>query len=344
MGRPYGVAGFCIALSLLTHALPAMALMNGDPVSQAPAVQLVFEHREWHEYRQEWRVSHSECSAVVVGRTPMTLLTAAHCLREVSLDERDGLPLLSIARAPDSLLAMARLARLKQAIFPEFDKVRGNLIDDLAVLVFDIELPDEIDIAPVLLDEPAHTLLLCGYGYGAADALPVSLRCASKHVHRATEGFEAFVPAAYASLDTLFYARYQVQFESKASAVSTLETLLAVNRLNEQGDYDPALPMPTMGDSGGPWLEELAGGHYGVAGITSFVESFYGSSPQLPFFRKSSAPMADFVYVAYGIRLDSMRARKLFNAARIKGADIRVYRRGWQNADMPPAAEAVTRQ
>ncbi|MFL9711611.1 hypothetical protein [Methylobacillus sp. Pita1] len=138
MGRPYGVAGFCIALSLLAHALPAMALMNGDPVGRAPAVQLVFEHREWHEYRQEWRVSHSECSAVVVGRTPMTLLTAAHCLREVSLDERDGLPLLSIARAPDPLLAMARL---KQAIFPEFDKVRGNLIDDLAVLVFASSCP-----------------------------------------------------------------------------------------------------------------------------------------------------------------------------------------------------------
>ncbi|MGY1490510.1 trypsin [Methylobacillus pratensis] len=328
-------------LSWLVHVPPAMALMNGAPVSGTAVVQLAFEHREWHEYRQEWRVSHSQCSAVVVGRTPMTLLTAAHCLREVSLDERNDLPLLAVVRAPYPLLSTARL---KQAIFPEFDKVRGNLIDDLAVLVFDIELPDEIDIAPVLLDEPAHTLLLCGYGYGAADALPVSLRCASKNVHQATESFEAFVPAAYASLDPLFYARYQVQFESKASAVSTLETLAAVNRLNDQEDYDPALPMPTIGDSGGPWLEELDDGHYGVAGITSFVESFYGSSPQLLFFRKSSAPMADFVYAAYGIRLDSMRARKLFNAARIKGADIRVYRRDWQQYVKTPAAEQLPRR
>ena len=134
----------------------------------------------------------------------------------------------------------------------------------------------------------------------------------------------------------MFYNRYQVQFESKANVVSMLETLMAVNRLDAQNEYDPALPMPTIGDSGGPWLDKLADGHYAVAGITSFVESFYGSSPQLPFFRKSSAPMADFVYAAYGIRLDSMRARKLFNAARMQGADIRVYRRNWQALDAPP--------
>ncbi|MFJ5446061.1 trypsin-like serine protease [Methylobacillus methanolivorans] len=326
MGRPYGVTGLC-CLGLLLLASPAMALMSGSAINAAPVVQLVFEHRAWHEYRQEWRVSHSDCSAVVVGRTPMTLLTAAHCLRDVSLDEQAGLPMLSISHAASPLL---QAARLKQAIFPEFDKVRGNLIDDLAVLVFDQDLPDQVAIAPVLLDEPASVLLICGYGYGSADALPVSLRCANKAVHQATEGFAAFLPSAYASLDPVFYARYQVQFESKVSVVSALDTLVAVNRLTDQGAYDPALPMPTLGDSGGPWLEALTEGHYGVVGITSFVESFYGSSPQLPFFRQSSAPMADFVYAAYGIRLDSMRARKLFNAARIKGADIRVYRRNWQ--------------
>lgn len=87
--------------------------------------------------------------------------------------------------------------------------------------------------------------------------------------------------------------------------------------------------MPTLGDSGGPWLHALQDGHYAVIGVTSFVESFYGSSPQWAFFRQSSAPLQDFVYAAYGIRLDSMRARKLFNAARMKGADIRVVRQSW---------------
>ena len=324
-----GVAGLFVASVLMLHALPVRAVMFGQALGGMPVVQLIFEHREWREYSQEWRVSHNECSAVVVGRTPMTLLTAAHCLRDVSLDET-GLPSLRISAASDPRLLTAHL---RQAIFPEFDKVRGNLIDDLAVLVFDAELPDGVAVAPVLLGPPASSLLLCGYGYGAADALPVRLRCAEKPVRQATEDFSAFLPASYADRDPVFYARYQVQFDSKANVVSMLETLMAVNRLDAQDEYDPALPMPTIGDSGGPWLDKLAEGRYAVVGITSFVESFYGSSPQLPFFRKSSAPMADFVYAAYGIRLDSMRARKLFNAARMKGADIRVYRRSWQVLD-----------
>ena len=327
-----GAAGFFAVLAVLTHAMPTMAVMSGHALEGMPAVQLVFEHRDWHEYRQEWRVSHNECSAVVVGRAPVTMLTASHCLRDVSTDA-EGLPLLHISSAPDSRLTTARL---RQAVFPEFDKVRGNLIDDLAVLIFDIKLPDDVAIAPVLLDQPASSLLLCGYGYGTADALPVSLRCGDKQIHPATEGFSEFLPLLYADLDPVFYSRYQVQFDSKANVVSTLEALMAVNRLNSQEEYDPALPMPTIGDSGGPWLEALADGSYAVAGITSFVESFYGSSPQLSFFRASNAPLADFVYAAYGIRLDSMRARKLFNAARMKGADIRVYRRGWEAFDTQP--------
>ncbi|WP_334108802.1 trypsin-like serine protease [Methylobacillus sp.] len=329
MNRRDAITGLFIVSTLMMHAATAAAVMFGHDLNGMPVAQLIFEHREWHEYRQEWRVSHNECSGVVVGRTPMTLLTAAHCLRDVSLDEA-GLPSLRISSASDPRLSMARL---QQAIFPEFDKVRGNLIDDLAVLIFDIDLPDDVAVAPVLLDQPGASLLLCGYGYGAADALPVKLRCAEKPVRQATEDFSVFLPSSYAGLDPVFYSRYQVQFESKANVVSTLETLMAVNRLDAQGEYDPALPMPTIGDSGGPWLDELAEGRYAVVGITSFVESFYGSSPQLPFFHKSSAPMTDFVYAAYGIRLDSMRARKLFNAARMKGADIRVYRRSWQAFD-----------
>lgn len=332
MNRRDAITGLFIVSTLMMHAATAAAVMFGHDLNGMPVAQLIFEHREWHEYRQEWRVSHNECSGVVVGRTPMTLLTAAHCLRDVSLDEA-GLPSLRISSASDPRLSMARL---QQAIFPEFDKVRGNLIDDLAVLIFDIKLPDDVAIAPVLLDQPASSLLLCGYGYGTADALPVSLRCGDKQIHPATEGFSEFLPLLYADLDPVFYSRYQVQFDSKANVVSTLEALMAVNRLNSQEEYDPALPMPTIGDSGGPWLEALADGSYAVAGITSFVESFYGSSPQLSFFRASNAPLADFVYAAYGIRLDSMRARKLFNAARMKGADIRVYRRGWQAFDTQP--------
>ncbi|MCB5191285.1 S1 family peptidase [Methylobacillus arboreus] len=342
MGMLHSVTGFCVAFGLLAWTVPAGALMYGQPVNEAPAVQLVFEHRHWHEYRQEWRVDHSECSAVVVGGAPLTVLTAAHCLRDVSLDQASGLPVVRVARASHPLFLKARL---RQAIFPEFDKVRGNLIDDLAVLVFDMSLPDSIAVAPVLLDQPAHSVLLCGYGHGAADSSPADLGCANKEVHAGTDTFAEFVPDAYAALDPVFYARYQVQFESKASVVSALEALLAVNRLNEMGSYDPALPMPTLGDSGGPWLEDIGEGRFGVVGITSFVESFYGSSPQWPFFRQSSAPLADFVYAAYGIRLDSMRARKLFNAARLKGADIRVYRRGWKDEGVyaSPASTEIRR-
>ncbi|MCB5185191.1 S1 family peptidase [Methylobacillus gramineus] len=320
-------------LALIGLMLPfseANAIMDGMPAVGVSTVQLVFEHRTWREYAQEWKISHSQCSAVVVGVAPLTLLTAAHCLREVSLNPVNQLPLVRIAQADQPAIQSAILT---QAIFPEFDKVRGNLIDDLAVLVFDLQLTDTKLIAPVLLDHPQARALLCGYGFGASDNPPDILRCASKTLHEASAEFSAFVPARYEALDPLFYARYRTQFESKASAISTLDTLLAVNRLDHEGEYIPSLPMPTLGDSGGPWLADLGEGRYVVMGVTSFVESFYSSSPQWGFFRQSNAPMADFMYAGYGIRLDSMRARKLFNAARIRGADIRVYRQGWEQLE-----------
>ncbi|MCB5186574.1 trypsin [Methylobacillus caricis] len=324
------VLRICVLAGLMLPFAGANAIMYGMPASDVSTVQLVFEYRTWREYSQEWKISHSQCSAVVVGISPLTLLTAAHCLREVSLDEGNRLPLVRIARADQPAMESARL---KQAIFPEFDKVRGNLIDDLAILVFDLQLNDTRLVAPVLLDRPQGQALLCGYGFGAADNPPEVLRCASKELHEATAEFSSFVPAYYESLDPLFYGRYRTQFESKASAVSALDALLAVNRLDGDDEYNPNLPMPTLGDSGGPWLADLGDGHYAVMGVTSFVESFYSSSPQWTFFRKSSAPMADFMYAGYGIRLDSMRARKLFNAARMKGADIRVYRQGWEQLE-----------
>lgn len=316
----HGLLCFCLCIP------EAAAVMQGQFLENAPVVQLVFEHRDWHEFRQEWRVSHSECSAVIVGNKPLTLLTAAHCLRDVGKDAASGLPSVKIAQTAQQHLLQAKL---QYAVFPEFDKVRGNLIDDLAVLVFDLQLGDDQALAPVLLDAPSDNITICGYGYGSADALPHTLRCGQRHLYGGAENFNRFLPVDYESQDPLFYARYRTQFESKTSAVSSLEALWALNRLDDVGKYDVHLPMPTLGDSGGPWLQALKDGHYAVIGVTSFVESFYGSSPQWAFFRQSSAPLQDFVYAAYGIRLDSMRARKLFNAARMKGADIRVVRQSW---------------
>lgn len=305
----------------------AAAVMQGQFLENAPVVQLVFAHRDWHEFRQEWRLSNSECSAVIVGNKPLTLLTAAHCLRDVAKQAENGLPTVSISQSPQPGLLQAKL---QQAVFPEFDKVRGNLIDDLAVLVFDLQLADDQPLAPVLLDAPAEKITICGFGYGDADPLPQQLRCGNQRLHGGAEHFNRFLPLAYESQDAFFYARYRTQFESKTTAVSSLDALWALNRLDEAGQYDVHLPMPTLGDSGGPWLQALANGRYAVVGVTSFVESFYNSSPQWQFFRQSSARLQDFVYAAYGIRLDSMRARKLFNAARMKGADIRVIRQNWQ--------------
>lgn len=322
----------CLTLLCLCGLMSeAAAVMQGEFRADAPVVQLLFEHKDWHEYKQEWRISHSECSAVIVGNKPLTLLTAAHCLRDVAKQAESGLPTVSIAQAAQPGLLQAKL---QHAVFPEFDKVRGNLIDDLAVLVFDLQLPDDQPLAPVLLDAPAGKVMICGYGYGATDPMPQTMRCGSRAMQAATTEFQRFLPAEYESLDPLFYARYRTQFEGKATAVSSLDALWALNRLDASGQYTVRLPMPTLGDSGGPWLEVLdmdvlGKQRYAVVGVTSFVESFYGSSPQWAFFKQSSAPLHDFVYAAYGIRLDSMRARKLFNAARIKGADIRVIRQNW---------------
>lgn len=61
------------------------------------------------------------------------------------------------------------------------------------------------------------------------------------------------------------------------------------------------------------------------------METFYRKNKQWPFFHASRAPLSDFAYVAYGVRLDTREARARIEEARRLDADIR---------EMPAAGQA----
>ena len=94
----------------------------------------------------------------------------------------------------------------------------------------------------------------------------------------------------------------------------------AVNRLDDKGKYSETLPMPTFGDSGGPWLIH-ENGRYSVVAISSYVERFYNKSVFWKFFNRDT-PLSEYPYIAYGVRLGEPEIQKLLDSAIKEGADI----------------------
>jgi len=52
----------------------------------------------------------------------------------------------------------------------------------------------------------------------------------------------------------MLYIKSEVQFNYTKETSVKSDTLVAVNRVNEQGFYNEKLAMVTEGDSGEPWL------------------------------------------------------------------------------------------
>lgn len=296
----------------------AFALIFGEPMpaQQVATGQLQVEQLQWYGGTNSMVTVQDQCSSVVVGTQPLTIITVAHCLRDAKLHPK--------TRKPTVKLWLGQpVPTLRAALYNRFHDVEQNLANDLAVLVFDGNAPDGITAMPIVNSLPRSVVMLCGYGRGNSEPQRDQPSCASKTVLSAEEDFYQFVPQHYEQLDPLLHLQFRAQFQAKRAMIRSINALLAVNRI-ENDRYQFQLPMPTRGDSGGPWLVRQDNGQQGVIAVTSFIETFYRKNKQWPFFKEHPAPLSDFPYAAYGVRLDIAEAKALFKRAQLEGADITI--------------------
>lgn len=296
--------------------MPAHGVIHGDsmPIERVSTGQIHVEQLKWYGGTNTQVTTQDECSSVVVGTHPLTVLTVAHCLRDSKINP--------VTRTPIVKIFLGRpVPVIRAALYNRFNEVENNLATDLAVLIFDGDAPEGIEAIPVVNSLSTSHALLCGYGRGIDDIDNDNPSCAVKTLLSAEEDFYQFVPQIYEQLDPLLHLQFRAQFLAKHAMISSPSALLAVSRVQNER-YQFNLPMPTRGDSGGPWIVNLHNGQQGVIALTSFVETFYRKNKQWSFFNENRAPLMDFPYAAFGVRLDTVEAQALFTRARLEGADI----------------------
>lgn len=308
----------CGGLALVT---PSQALIHGMPFPALAisTVKLSIQHEHYLRSMGTWEYYDSMCSAVIVGRQPLTLLTAAHCLKEVKLTGPKELPDVTIAQAQS--LGIEAL-HLRQAFYRPYEEVSEDVTKDLAILVFDAELHGGVQPVRIHLKEKLpDSLMICGYGRGYQEEDTRQPRCAERAQLRDLSDFYQVLPQTYEAMDEMLHIKARAQFDYTKELVHAEKALLAVNRLGTQSQYDHHLAMPTVGDSGGPWMLLNARGQYELVAITSLVERFYNKSQHWSFFDRD-APLSDFPYIAYGLKLNHPEVLAFLQYARNSGADI----------------------
>lgn len=305
----------------LTVGHSGQAVIHGMtfPGVAISTVKLSIQHAHYLQSVEKWEYYDSICSAAIVGLKPLTLITAAHCLKEVRQTGPKGLPLLSIAQP--ELLGIEDV-NLTQAFYRPFETVSEDLTQDVAVLVFDAKVESAIQPLRIRLDDALpEVLMICGYGRGYGEADTRHPRCGERKPVQDLSDFYQVLPKTYRHMDEMLHLQAQTQFAYTQELVHAEKALLAVNRLNDMDEYDHTVPMPTVGDSGGPWLVINARGQYELMAITSLVERFYNPSAHWPFFQKQ-VPLSEYPYVAYGLRLSHPEVLGFLQYAQHSGADI----------------------
>lgn len=310
-----------VACMGLTIGQPSQAIIHGlaFPGVAISTVKLTIQHAHFLQSVEKWEYYDSICSAAIVGLKPLTLITAAHCLKEVRLTGPQSLPMLAIVQ-PELLGIEA--PKITQAFYRPFETVAENITQDIAVLVFDARVNGVIHALPIRLEDSLpDQLMICGYGHGYGEVDTRHPRCGERKPVTDLSDFYQVLPKAYREKDELLHLQAQTQFAYTQALVHAEHALLAVNRLNALNEYDHTIPMPTAGDSGGPWLLLNAHGRYELLAITSLVERFYNPSPQWSFFQKQ-VPLSEYPYIAYGLRLSHPEVLGFLQYAQHSGADI----------------------
>lgn len=301
----------------------AAALINGveTPSPAVSTVRIVIQHEHFLRSINKWENYDSKCSAVVVGVKPLTLITAAHCLKEVKLISAKELPEIHILN--ESVHGISN-AKLTQAFYRPYQEVTENLTLDIAVLVFDAVIDASVKSVVISQSQLSHSksLLLCGYGKGHLEVDTIYPRCAERTFLFSFADFKQVMPLGYQSKDEMLYIKSEAQFNYTKELATTEGSLLAINRLNAEALYDKHLAMLTEGDSGGAWLTKDDEQNFSLVAITTLVERFYNQNIYWGFFNKDT-PLADYPYIGYGLRLDTDAVLSFLKYCKNSGADLR---------------------
>ncbi len=311
-----------IAMTLLFFSTHLHALINGEiyPANSVSTLRIQIQHEHFLRSIGKWEHYDSKCSAVVVGKKPLTLITAAHCLKEVKLNEYNKLPEIEILSTSEHGINNAKVTL---AFYRPYEEVAENVLLDIAVLVFDAQTDKRLTPIPISKKLPSknNTLLVCGFGKGYLDEESINPRCAKKNYLINFFEFNKVLPDHYKSKDQMLYIKSEAQFSYTKEIAKTKDSLIAINRLNNKGLYDENQPIITEGDSGGAWLTISERNQYSLLAISTLVERFYNKNSYWDFFSKDT-PLSEYPYVAYGLRLDNEIIRNFLTACKNNGADI----------------------
>lgn len=311
--------GLCFGFLLMLHASWAQALIFGKemPSTSVSTVRISIQHEHFLRSIGKWQYYESKCSAVIVGTKPLTLLTAAHCLKEVKVDDDSHLPSITILNAEKIGIHDPFLTK---AFYRPFEQVVEDVNLDIAVLVFNAKLDKEIKPVPIAQSFPNNSiLLLCGFGHGYLEPELENPRCDEKSILPSIEAFSFVLPQQYKEKDEMLYIKSAAQFGYTHELSHSSQSLVAINRINSKGDYDAQLSMVTEGDSGGPWL--IKNQQFEVVAISTLVERFYNKNTYWGFFDRDT-PLSDYPYIAYGLKLSGQTVKLFLLFCKSSGADI----------------------
>jgi hypothetical protein len=307
----------CVLLSIQSNAY---AVIHGEelPANEVFTIKLNIHHQHWLNSVNAWEKYVSTCSSVIVGTQPLTVMTAGHCLKEIAFDSSSQLPNITIA---DTNFNLTDDIHLRSAFYYPFSEIQNNLALDVAILVFDQSLPREVKSVAIDTNPTQSDVLVCGYGNATNETTLVNPRCTTKQTLTGLEDFYAVMPKQYEASDPMLHIKARAQFHYKQEIISSLSYLTAINRLDKNNQYSELEPMPTHGDSGGPWLQKSNANQYTLVAITSYVERFYNKNSVWSFFAKDT-PLDDYPYIAYGVKFNSPEIKALIGNALASGADI----------------------
>jgi len=310
-------------LILCQYSVNASALIYGKeiPSKTVSTVRISIQHEHFLRSIGKWQYYESKCSAVIVGTKPLTLLTAAHCLREVKVHDDTHLPAINIINPQHSGI---RQPKITKAFYRTFEEVVEDVNLDIAVLVFDAQLDNDVKPMPVANSHRNETnpIFICGYGRGHLELELDNPRCDEKNYLPTVDDFSLVMPTHYKTKDEMLYIKSEAQFGYTQEITHASKSLIAINRINQQGNYDEKLPMLTEGDSGGAWLVREKNQALELIAISTLVERFYNKNAFWEFFDRDT-PLSDFPYIAYGLKLYSKSVKDFLLFCKSSGADIK---------------------
>lgn len=312
-----------VLFAALLTPLTASALISGRAAVEfrQSIVKLTFDKLLWVPELRENRIFDDAgvCSAAVVGVKPLTLLTASHCIDAAYHEPGFKFPKITV-HAPEgdaSELSSLKVAAIVANPKSEFSV---NIAKDVAVIIFENNVatltPLRVNQKPLL----QKSVRICGFGVLKTSEKKETVRCALKSVVQDITNPELVLPKGLNDIRGDFFVLARGAYTKPRDQVNaTQDNSIVVHRLDSAGKFDLSIAIPKTGDSGGPWLERIAG-EWSVAGVSSLTTLFPQQmvSELLP----GETEREQATFAGFGAQMATREAKDLFARAQKLGADI----------------------